>query len=324
MIPVSEPSLHPDDLAAVSECLMEGWVSSSGPHVAAFEKAWASYCGRQHGIAVSSGTAALEIAVAGHDLADGDEILIPSFTIISCAIAVVRAGGVPVLVDCDARTWCLDVDQASARITRRTRAIMAVDMYGHPAEMDALTALAERHGLVLIEDAAQAHGAQYLVRGPAGHEWRRCGSFGQVSCFSFYANKLLTTGEGGMIVTDDAATARRARASRDLCRSPDHRFRHEALGFSARMTSLQAAFGLPQLPRMEAIIERKRHIAAQYRQRLGRLEGVTLQAERDRARSVFWMNGLVIAEHTGLDSAQFAYELRCRGIETRPFFVGMH
>jgi perosamine synthetase len=325
MIPVNEPEFLPRDLELVTECLRSGWVSSASDFVDRFEAAWAGYCGRRYGVAVSSGTTALQTAVACLDLEAGDEVILPAFTIISCVLAVLQAGGVPVLVDADPQTWCLDVEQVRARITLRTRAIMAVPIYGHPVDMDPLLRVADDYGLAVIEDAAEAHGAEYLV-GRAGEQprWRRAGSFGLVSCFSFYANKLVTTGEGGMVLTDDPRLAERARSLRNLCFLPQQRFYHEQLGFNFRLSGLQAALGLGQIERMPDIVARKRQVGDAYRRGLAATPGLALQAEQSWARSVFWMNGILLAEGRGLTAAGLATALEARGVETRPFFLGMH
>lgn len=324
MIPVNEPLLGERELAYVTECVRTGWVSSAGSFIDAFEERWAAYCGRRYGIAVSNGTVALQLALACLDLQPGDEVILPTFTIISCAQAVVYTGATPVLVDSDPRTWCLDVAQVAAKITPRTRAIMPVHIYGHPVDMDPLLELAERHGLAVVEDAAEAHGAAYLSRRSAAATWRRCGSFGALSCFSFYANKLVTTGEGGMVLTDDAALAEKARALRNLCFQPGRRFYHEALGFNFRLTNLQAALGLAQVERMDEIVARKRWIGQEYTRRLHDLPGVQLPVEEPWARSVYWMYGLVLDETLGLSAADLARRLREHGVDTRPFFLGMH
>jgi len=218
MIPVNEPLLGERELDYVTECVRTGWVSSAGRFIEEFEERWATYCGRKYGVAVSNGTVALEMAVQCLDLQPGDEVILPTFTIISCAQAVTYADGVPVLVDANPRTWCMDMSQVEAKITPRTRAIMPVHIYGHPVDMDPLLALAERYSLAIIEDAAEVHGAEYLSgwrEGPG--TWRKCGSFGTMSCFSFYANKIITTGEGGMVLTDDPVLAERLRSLRNLC-----------------------------------------------------------------------------------------------------------
>lgn len=320
MIPVNEPSLGARELAYVTECVESGWISSSGRFITEFEEGWAAYCGRRHGIAVANGTVALQLAVAALGIKPGDEVIMPSFTIISCALAAVYAGATPVLVDSDPATWCMDVSTVESRITPRTRAIMPVHIYGHPVDMEPLLALADRHGLAVIEDAAEAHGAEYRTR----DGWRRCGSFGDLSCFSFYANKLVTTGEGGMVVTDEDELAERARSLRNLCFLPTRRFHHEELGFNFRLTNIQAALGVAQLERMDEIVARKRAIAASYLQRLADVDGLQLPVEEEWARSVYWMVGVVLDESLEFDAAEFSGRLRDRGIETRPFFSGLH
>ncbi len=316
MIPVNEPLLDGHELDYVSECVRTGWISSAGHFIEEFERGWAEYCGVRYGVAVANGTVALEVAAACLDLAPGDEVIMPSFTIISCALAVLRNGGIPVLVDADPRTWCMDVEQVESKITRRTRAIMPVHIYGHPVDVDPLAALAERYGLKIIEDAAEAHGATY--RG------RRCGSLGDLACFSFYANKIITTGEGGMVLTGDPVYAERARSLRNLCFRPERRFYHTELGYQFRLTNLQAAVGVAQLERIDDLVARKRRMGQRYRELLRDVPGITLPVEEPWATNVYWMYGLVIGEETGLDAAGLARRLRARGVETRPFFLGLH
>jgi perosamine synthetase len=325
VIPVNEPVLGDQELQYVSECVRTGWISSAGKFIDEFEQKWAAYCGRRYGVAVSSGTAALQIAVGCLGLEPGDEVIMPTFTIVSCALAIVYNGGIPVLVDSDPATWCMDVTQIEKRITPRTRAIMPVHIYGHPVDMDAVVTLAEKHGLSIIEDAAEVHGAEYLSgRTVQDSAWRRCGSFGTSSCFSFYANKLITTGEGGMVLTDDAAIAERARSLRNLCFQSHRRFFHESLGFNFRLTNLQAAVGLAQLGRIDEIVARKRWMGGEYNHRLKGLTALQLPTEEPWARNVYWMYGVVLAEETRMDASQFARRLGERGVETRPFFLGMH
>ncbi len=324
MIPVCEPVLTAADVSSVTDALNTGDISSAGPAVREFEERWAAYCGRRHGVAVANGTVALQLAVASLDLSPGDEIIMPSFTIVSCALAAAHCGVVVRLVDSDPRTWCMDTDAVGRVVGPRTRAIMPVHIYGHPVDMDPVMAIAEQHGLAIIEDAAEAHGAEYLSRRGGHDTWRRCGSFGSMSCFSFYANKLVTTGEGGMLVTDDDALAQRARLLRNLAFEPGRRFRHEHLGFNFRMTNLQAALGVPQIARMDDIIATKRAIAAGYTAGLRDVAGLTLPVEEPWARSVFWMYGVVLDPATGLHAEALAERLSDRGVETRPFFLGLH
>lgn len=303
----------------MTECISTGWISSSGRFLTEFEQAWAAYCGRRHGVAVSNGSTALQVAVEALGLGQGDEVIMPTFTIISCATAVLATGATPVLVDAEPRTWCMDVEQVEERIGPRTSAIMPVHIYGHPVDMNRLLELAERHGLAVIEDAAEAHGAE--VETATG--WERAGSFGELSCFSFYANKLVTTGEGGMVVTDSNELAERLRALRNLGFGTKRRFLHEHLGHNFRLTNLQAALGLAQVERIDEIVARKRYVGQAYVQALKDLP-LSLPREEPWARSVYWMVGLVLDESIGLDADEFAERLRERGVDSRPFFLGMH
>jgi perosamine synthetase len=308
--------LTEEDVAAVNDALRSGWISGAGPYVDEFESRWAAYCGRKHGVAVANGSVALQVAVALLDLEPGDEVIMPSFTIISCAWPVVLAGAVPVLVDSDPRTWTMNVSQVRARITARTRAIMPVHIYGNPVDMQPLLDLAGEFDLHIVEDAAEAHGADY--------HGRRSGSFGIASCFSFYANKLVTTGEGGMVLVDDDALAERARRLRNLGFQPGRRFLHGELGYNFRLTNLQAALGVTQIERIDAIVARKRAMGRAYTDRLSEIAELELQVEQDGSHGVYWMYGLVVREATGIDAAELARRLKAAGVETRPFFLGMH
>jgi len=325
MIPVNEPLLGQREMEYLTECLRTGWISSAGRFIDAFEKAWASYCGVEHGVAVCNGTAALQVAVGCLDLEPDDEVIMPTFTIISCAQAVIQNGAIPVLVDSDPTTWCMDTEQLEAKITPRTRAIMAVHIYGHPVDMDPLLSLAEEKNLWIIEDAAEAHGAEYL----SGHatsepSWRRCGNLGHISVFSFYANKLITTGEGGMVITNDHTFAEKARSLRNLCFRPERRFYHTELGFNYRMTNLQAALGLAQVERIDQIVNHKRWMGQAYTERLRDVSGLQLPVEKSWAKQIYWMYGVVLEDTHKMDAEEFASRLRERGVQTRPFFLGMH
>lgn len=324
MIPVNSVHLGARELANVTEAVQTGWISSAGSFIEEFEESWASFCGRRSGIAVSNGTTALQVAVAALRPEPGSEIIMPSFTIISCALAAIYNECVPVLVDCDPATWCLDLDEVENKITARTFAIMPVHMYGHPADMDRVAEIADRHGLRIIEDAAQAHGAEYLIRRKEGDAWKRCGGFGDISTFSFYANKPVTTGEGGMVLTDDEEVAERVRSLHNLAFEPGRRFRHGRLGFNFRLTNVQAALGVAQVRRIEEIVERKRWIGASYAKRLEGLPGLQIATEREWARSIYWMFGVVPSEDSGLDAVELQRKLAERGVDTRPFFLGLH
>lgn len=316
IIPVSEPLIGDNVLPLIRECLDTGWLSSDGRFVREFERKWSSYCGTKYGVAVSSGTAALQISVASLKFERGSEIIIPSWTIISCAIAVLEAGCVPVLVDCDPETWCMNLDQVESKVSPKTRAVMPVHMFGHPVDMRRLAAVAKKHDLFIIEDAAEAHGAE--VSGC------RVGGLGDLGCFSFYANKIVTTGEGGMVVTNNLELADKLRSLRNLCFRSDRRFFHTEIGHNYRLTNLQAAIGVAQIDRIDAHIEKKRWIAACYRERLKSLNQIALPVEREWAKNVYWMFGLVLHSEVSFDAAEFARRLRERGVDTRPFFLGMH
>jgi perosamine synthetase len=325
MIPVNEPLIGEKEIEYVLDCLKTGWISSSGKYLESFEQAWASYCGMRYGIAVSNGTTALQVAVACLGLQPGDEVILPTFTIISCAQAVTYNGAIPILVDSEPRTWCMDVNQVAAKITPRTRAIMPVHIYGHPVDMDPIVSLAKQHGLRIIEDAAEAHGAEYLTgRGTSDAVWRRCGGLGDISVFSFYANKLVTTGEGGMVLTNDPKVADQARSLRNLCFHHERRFYHTELGHNFRLTNLQAAIGVAQIERIPETIRKKRWIGETYTQRLKHIPVIQLPVEEPWVKQVYWMYGLVLDEATGLSAVDLARQLLSEGIETRPFFLGMH
>ena len=325
MIPVNEPLLAPEDIAAANDAITSGWISSAGRYIEEFESGWAAYCGVAHGIAVSNGTTALQVAVEAVGIVAGDEVIMPSYTIISCAMALVRVGAKPVLVDCMADTFGMDVTAIVDQITPRTKAIMVVHMFGHPVDMDAIMQLAEKHNLVVIEDAAEVHGAKYLSdRRGKNPRWQICGGIGHIATFSFFANKLITTGEGGMVITNNPEYARRSRDLRNLCFKPERRFLHSELGHQFRLTNIQAALGVGQVKRIEAIVQRKRDIAAAYHERLKSLQQLQLPMEHSWARSVYWVYSLVLADDIGYDATEFAKRLRSHGVETRPFFLGMH
>jgi perosamine synthetase len=317
MIPVWEPIVGEPELRNVVECVKTGALSgTAGTFIGAFEDAFARYCGVRHGVTTSSGTTALHLALAALELGPGDEVIVPAFTNAASVFSVIYVGATPVVIDSEPRTWNMDVRQLEAKITRRTKAIMVVHIYGHPVDMDPVWDVAARHGVMVIEDAAEAHGAEY--------KGRRCGSLGRLACFSFYANKIVATGEGGMVVTDDAEVAERARILRNLAFSPKQRFFHESLGFNYRLSNIQAAIGLAQMGRVDQIVARKREIAAAYRTRLHDIPGITLPVEEPWAKNVYWMNGLLVPNDAPISRDQLMAGLRTRGIESRAFFFPMN
>ncbi len=323
MIPVNEPLLNGREKELLAQCIDTGWISSDGPFVKEFEEKFSRYIGVQHGVAVCNGTAALEAALYGIDIKKGDEVIMPSFTIISCAIAALRLGAKPVLVDIDPETWNMDVSQIESKLTSKTKAIMPVHIYGHPVDMDPVFELAKTYDLKVVEDAAEVHGAEYFSK-MCGNKWLKCGSMGDAAAFSFYANKIITTGEGGMVLTDDDVTAKRAASYRNLCFKPEKRFYHTELGYNFRMTNLQAAIGVAQLERVDEFISIKRSLGEYYRKRLSTIPGVRFQVEKPYARSVYWMYSVELNESSCVDAVTMMTGLRDRGIGTRQFFMGLH
>ena len=316
-VPVNEPLLNGNEEKYLVECIRTGWISSEGPFVTRFEEQVAARVGRKHGVAVANGSVALEAAVVALGIGPGDEVILPTSTIISCAAAIVRAGATPVLVDCDPQTWNMNVDQVEARITSRTKAIMAVHIFGLPVDMDPLLALARKRGLKVIEDAAEVIGQTY--RG------RACGSFGDISTFSFYPNKHVTTGEGGMLVADDPALAARCRSLRNLCFKPEQRFVHDELGWNFRLSNLQAALGVAQLERLDKSVAIKRRMGARYADLLKGTRGIRLpMASTPYADNIYWVYGLVLDDDVPFDAKEAMARLAKLGIGTRPFFWPMH
>ena len=316
-IPVNTPLLDGNEARYLAECIRTGWISSEGPFIKRFETAMAEIAGRKHGVAVTNGSVALDIAVHALGLEPGSEVIIPTFTIISCAAAVVRASLVPVVVDCDPSTWNMTAEGVEAAITPRTRAIMLVHIYGLPVDLDPIMTLAKKHELRVIEDAAEMHGQTY--RGAP------CGSFGDLSTFSFYPNKHITTGEGGMILADDDELAGRLTSLRNLCFQPERRFVHEELGWNARMTNLQAALGVAQTERLAGMVAIKRRIGALYDEHLDGVERIKRPVARTNyADNIYWVYGIVLDDDVPFDAAEAMRRLANKGIGTRPFFWCMH
>lgn len=315
-IPVNEPLLQGNEKKYLQQCIDTGWISSEGPFVTQFEEQFSAKVGRKYGVAVCNGTAALEVAIAALGIGKGDEVILPTFTIISCAAAVVRSGAVPVLVDADRDTWNMDIAEIEGKITPRTKAIMVVHIYGLPVDMDPVRKITQKHGLRIIEDAAEMHGQTY--------KGQPCGSFGDISIFSFYPNKLITTGEGGMIVTDDEKLGEKCRSLRNLCFGKK-RFVHEELGWNFRMTNLQAAIGVAQLEQFDRFVKKKREMGARYTRLLKDVDVLQLPLPKtDYADNIYWIYGIVLEDSVGCDAEEAMVQLAKRGIGTRPFFWPMH
>jgi perosamine synthetase len=316
-IPVSTPSLNGDDAEAVAQAIREGWISSEGPQVKEFEEKFARLIGVKHGIAVANGTAALDIAIEALGVGPGDEVILPSFTIVSCLNQILRSGATPVFVDALPDTWNLDPGGVEAAITTQTKAIIVVHIYGLPADVDRVKTLADAHAIPLIEDSAEAHG-QHL-------EGSALGSFGTLSTFSFYSNKLITTGEGGMILSNNDDLAARARELRNLSFNPEQRFVHHTIGWNYRLTAMQAALGLSQMARMEDLLAHKQEIGQHYQDLFAGVDELQRPLAKYRGSSnVYWVFGLALAPDSALSAQEMMTQLQRRGIGTRPFFFPLH
>jgi perosamine synthetase len=315
--PVAEPEIGEEELKNVIEAVKSGWVSSKGKFIEEFENLFAKYIGVKYGVATSNGTAALHLALAALNIEPHDEVIVPDLTFVATINAVLYVGAKPVIVDIDPNYWCLDPSKLREAITSRTKAIIPVHLYGHPCDMDAIMEVAVRHGLYVIEDSAEAHGAEY--------KGRKIGSFGHIACFSFYGNKIITTGEGGMCLTNDVELAEKMKILRDHGMDPKKRYWHNVVGFNYRMTNLQAALGVAQLSKMERFIEGKRRIARLYAEELSSIEGITLHPEMPWAKCVYWLYSILINEEkTGITRDKLAEKLQNRGIETRNLFYPLH
>lgn len=316
-IPVNTPLLDGNEKKYLCECIDTGWISSEGPFVKRLESGLADYVGRKYGIAVCNGSVALDLSVEALKLEKGDEVIMPAFTIISCASSLVRKGIKPVLVDADPYTWNMDVTQIEEKITSKTKAIMVVHLYGLPVDMDVVLEIAEKHHLYIIEDGAEAHGLEY--------KGKKCGSFGTISAMSFYPNKHITTGEGGMVLVDDEKLRERCDLFRNLCHSKDRRFYHEELGYNFRMSNIQAAVGVAQLEKIEEHLRLKRELGASYQAKLKGTNGLQLPVENtEYAENLYWVFGMVIEKDVPLDAREIMKKLAERKVGCRPFFYPMH
>lgn len=316
IIPVCEPTLAGNEKEYVLDCLESNWISSAGKYIPAFEEQFAAECHCEYGVACANGTVALHLALAALGLEPDDEVILPTFTMIATINAVTYTGATPVLVDSEPYTWNMDVEQLAAKISAKTKAIIPMHTYGHPVDMDVVMELADKHGLFVLEDAAEAHGAEY--------KGRRAGGLGHAAGFSFYANKVITTGEGGMITTNDAKLAALTQNLRDHAFSEDRHFWHKYVGYNYRMTNLQAAVGLAQTEKLNDFVERRRRNAALYTELLKEIPGIVTPPEADWAKNVFWMYSILVEDEFGLNRDQLRAYLARHGIETRTFFIPMH
>jgi perosamine synthetase len=316
VIPVAEPLLGEKELEYVTNCVRSGWVSSLGEYVKRFEREFATYCGVRYGVATHNGTVALHLALVALGIGPDDEVILPTLTFVATANAVAYTGATPVFVDSEPHTWNIDPEAVAQVITPRTRAIIAVHLYGHPADMDPLRILADEHGLALIEDAAEAHGGRY--------KGRRVGSLSDVAIFSFFGNKIITTGEGGMVLTGDAVLAERCFFLENQARHKENPYWHPEIGYNYRMTNVQAALGVAQLERIEELVAIRIRNAAHYNRRLSEVPGLTLPPCAEWADNVYWMYTVLVEDDYGMDRDALRVRLGQRGIETRPAFYPIH
>lgn len=315
-IPISSPALVGNEKAYVQDCLESTWISSSGQYIGRFEAAFAEFCDVKHAISCCNGTVALHLALLALGVGPGDEVIVPTLTFVATANAVAHCGARPLFVDSEPETWNLDATLIPDRITPRTKAIIVVHLYGHPVDMEPVLALARKHSLFVVEDAAEAHGAEYK-----GH---RVGSIGDIATFSFYGNKIITTGEGGMVITNDDELAIRVRQLKGQGMEPDRRYWFPVIGYNYRMTNVAAAIGLAQMEKIDWHIARRREIAAQYAHHLEGVSAIRLQPEKPWARNAYWMNSVVLDGYMQHSRETVMADLANVGIETRPFFYPMH
>lgn len=316
-IPVNKPLLAGNEKKYLNECIDSGWISSEGPFVERFEGMFANKIGRKFAIAVTNGTAAIDLAVEALGIAQNDEVIIPAFTIISCINQIIRCGAIPVFVDCDLLKFNINVNDIEEKITEKTKAIMVAHIYGMPVDMDPIIKLAKKYNLFIIEDTSEVIGQTY--------KGRPCGSFGDISTFSFYPNKHITTGEGGMVAVNNKDLAQTCKSLRNLCFKPKKRFVHDRLGWNMRMTNLQAAVGLAQLEKLDSFIKRKRHIGEKYNKLLNGLPGIQLPFKGDaHAENIYWVYSLVINKSCKMTASIAMKKFIKKGIECRPFFYPLH
>jgi len=316
-LPVSEPNLSGNELKYVSECILTGWVSSAGKYVTRFEQMFAKFCGTKFGISSSNGTTALHLSLLSLGIGPGDEVIVPSFTFISTANAVVFTGATPVFVDSEMTTWNIDPQKIEQAITTKTKAIIPVHIYGHPADMAPILEIADKYKLAVVEDAAEAHGALYKDK--------TTGSLGDMGIFSFYGNKVITTGEGGMVVTDNKELADKIRILRDHGMDPQKRYHHSVLGYNYRMTNIQAALGVGQMERIDQIIEQKCTNAFLYSEDLKNIPGITLPPNAKWAKNIYWLYSILVDEKEfGMSAVELGKRLKIKSIETRPLFPPVH
>lgn len=320
MIPVNEPIISKEAKKYINDCLETGWVSSAGKYIKQFEDNFKKYIGLKFALTTTSGTTALHLALASCGIKTDDEIIIPDLTIISCALSAIYVGAKPVLVDVDASTGNIDPQKIEQKITKKTKAIMIVHLYGHPANVQPILKIAKKYKLLVIEDAAESHGAKVKING----KWEKAGSIGDISCFSFYGNKIITTGEGGMLLTNNPDIYKKAALLKDLAHVPNKRFFHEEVGYNFRMTNIQAALGVAQLNKISKYLNKKRWIAKQYANGLSKIDFLELPTQKSYAKSVYWMYAPLIKKNARVTRNDLCNKLKMMGIDTRTYFIPLH
>jgi len=316
MIPVAEPYIGKGETDNVIKAMKSGWISSKGDFILEFEEKFAKYCGVRYGVATSNGTVALHLALKALDIKSGDEVIVPTLSFIATANAVTYCNTKPIFVDSHPDYWCINPEKIEEKITKNTKAIIPVHLYGHPCDMGAIMDIAEDNNLYVIEDAAEAHGAEY--RG------RKTGSFGNISCFSFYGNKIITTGEGGMCLTNDEELADKMRILRGHGMNPNKKYWHDVIGFNYRMTNVQAAIGVAQLEKISEMVETKRENAMLYNSLLKEIDGIGLPPEAKWVKNVYWMYSILVNDKFGMSRDELIVKLGEAGIDTRSFFYPIH
>lgn len=322
MIPVSEPLFGKNASKYLLECLKTGWVSSRGTFVERFENAFAKFIGTKYAVACTNGTHALHLSLAALNIGPGDEVIVPTMTMVATVMPIIYLGAKPVLVDSEKVTGNIDVNLIEKKITRKTKAIIPVHLHGHPVDMDKLLILAKKYHLKIIEDAAEAHGAKYYSS--SHKKWQKVGSIGDFGCFSFYANKIITSGEGGMVTTNDKKMYERLKQLRNFFHSKKRHFYHEEISFAYRMSNLQAALGLANLENAKNFIAKKITIAKIYTKSLNSLNSITLPFQKTYAKNVYWHYAVIMNEKSNFTRDKLAILLTNKGIETRNFFIPMH
>jgi perosamine synthetase len=317
-IPVNKPLITKEDISYINRSISKGWISSEGPEVKKFEKNFSSFIGHRYSVAVSSGTAALEIAIKSLNLNKDDEVIIPNFTIISNAIAVTKQNLNLGLIDCNIKDWNMDIDEIKKKITKKTKAIIATHIYNFPLRIDVLKKICKKKNIILIEDAAEVIGQKLNNK--------LCGSFGDISIFSFYANKQITTGEGGMITTNNKKMYEKTKSLRNLCFGQKNRFNHEDIGWNYRMTNIQASLGVSQLKRIKSIVKKRHEVGKKYFDRLKNNKNIYIpEISRTYAKNIYWVIAIVITnKNLKIDAKKLMKKLIGYGIQTRPFFWPMH